>query len=246
MSDNFFKRLFGGKTRHSKIVRKDEIVVKKDEMNAINECYNTLKDNILFMSGENKPQVIQFESSVEGEGKTTVCANLAVSLSFNEKRILVVDLDFRRPRINRFFSLSNEVGLVDYMSDKAKIEEVIKHTEYAGLDIITRGSEIFNPSLLLTSEKFAKLISSLREKYDYIFLDSAPVLQVSEYIHISKVSDGVLFVVAYGKAQKKEIHEASELLKRSGARVLGSVMNFYKSGSGGYYGNKYYYYGEEK
>ena len=246
MSCNFFKRLFGIKKRSKKIVRKDEIVVKKDEMSSINECYNTLKDNILFMSGESKPQVIQMESAVEGEGKTTVCTNLAVSLSFNEKKVLVIDLDFRRPRVNRFFALSNDVGLVDYMSDKVTLEEIIKHTEYSGLDVITRGSEIFNPSLLLTSEKFAKLIAASREKYDYIFLDSAPVLQVSEYIHISKVSDGVLFVVAYGKAQKKEIHEASELLKKSGARVLGSVMNFYDVRSGGYYGNKYYYYGEQK
>ena len=242
MSGKFLSRLFGTKKRSKNTERKVDIVVKKGDMSSISECYNTLKDNILFISGENKAQVIQIESAVKSEGKTTVCCNLAVSLSFNEKKVLIIDLDFRRPHVNRFFSLPNENGIVDYMSDKVSLDDIIKSTEYAGLDIITRGTEIFNPSLLLTSEKFSELIASLRDKYDYIFLDSAPVLQVSEYIHILKISDGVLFVVACGQTQKKEIHEASELLKKSGARVLGSVMNFYNVRSNGYYGSKYYSY----
>ena len=246
MADNIFKRLLCGRNRGKEIKRIDTISVTKDGSSDINECYNTIKDNILFMSGEDKPQVIQMESSIAGEGKTTMCCNLATSLSFNDKKVLIIDLDFRRPRVNKFFKVTNENGLVDYMSDKVSLDDAIKKTSYENLDILPRGSSIYNPSLLLTSEKFALLINELRETYDYIFLDSPPVLQVSEYIHVSKVADGILFIVAYGKVKKRELKDSSALLRKTGGKIIGTIMTFYDLKKGGYYGNKYYYYGQQK
>ena len=218
----------------------------KDGVSDVNECYNTIKDNILFMSGEDKPQVIQMESAIAGEGKTTVCCNLATSLSFNNKKVLIIDLDFRRPRVNKFFKVTNENGLVDYMADKIGLEEAIKKTSYENVDVMPRGSSIYNPSLLLTSEKFAALVNDLRKIYDYIFLDAPPVLQVSEYIHVSKVSDGILFIVAYGRTKKHELRDCSDLLRKTDSKIIGTIMTFYDLKKGGYYGNKYYYYGQQK
>ncbi len=218
----FFLPFF--KSRKRENISREEAVVVTNEINSINECYNTLKDNILFMTDVEKNKVIQIESSVSGEGKTTLACNLAVSFSFNQKKVLVMDLDFRKPRVNRLFMVPNENGLVDYISDKATLDQIIKKTKYDGVEVITRGSAIYNPSFLLTSEKFAAFMETLRGMYDFIILDAPPVLQISEYTHISKVSDGVLFAVCFGKTRKSQLRDAAELLKKSNIRVIGSVL----------------------
>lgn len=220
---NFLYNFFAIKTTKKKIDREEAIVVT-DALNSINECYNTLKDNLLFMTDIEKNKVLQIESSVSGEGKTTLACNLAVSLSYNKKKVLVIDVDFRKPRVNRLFHVPNENGLVDYISKKITFEQLIKKTKYEGVDVITRGSPIYNPSYLLTSESYGQLIEKLRGMYDIIILDSPPVLQISEYTHISKHSDGVLFVVSYGKTKKSELADATDLLKKAGINVIGVVM----------------------
>ncbi len=212
--------------RNIKKTKREEAIVVTEGMSAINECYNSLKDNLLFMCDNGKNKVIQVESSYSGEGKTTLTCNLAVSLSFNKKKVLVMDLDFRKPRVNRLFNISNENGLVDFISEKISYEELIKKSSYEGVDVITRGSGIYNPSFLLTSDRFISLMQKLRDEYDFILLDCPPVLQISDYIHVSKVCDGVLFVVKYGKTKRSQVKEAATLLKKDNINVIGTVMTF--------------------
>ena len=220
---SFFSAFVPGKAKRK--MKREEAIVVTNEINAINECYNTLKTNLLYLSDENL-KVIQVESSISGEGKTTLGCNLAVSMSFNDKKVLVVDLDFRKPRINRLFNVLNENGLVDYMSEKISLDQLIKKSSYKNVDVITRGSAIYNPSMLLTSKKFFDLMAQLRGMYDFIILDAPPILQIAEYTHISKVSDGVLFVVCYGKTKRSQIMESADLLKKNNINVIGSVMTF--------------------
>ena len=212
--------------RNIKKTKREEAIVVTDGMSAINECYNSLKDNLLFMCDNGKNKVIQVESSYSGEGKTTLTCNLAVSLSYNKKKVLVMDLDFRKPRVNRLFKISNERGLVDFISDKISYEELIKKSSYEGVDVITRGSAIYNPSFLLTSDRFKSLMQKLRDEYDFILLDCPPVLQLTDYIHVSKVCDGVLFVVKYGQTTRSKVKEAAALLKKDNINVIGTVMTF--------------------
>lgn len=242
----FFSAFAPNKT-HKKM-RREEAIVVTDEINSVNECYNTLKANLLYMTDIEKNKVIQIESSVSGEGKTTLASNLGVSISFNEKKVLVIDLDFRKPRVNRIFNVSNENGLVDFISDNIGFDKLIKQTSYANVDVITRGSAIYNPTLLLTSKRFTDLMQKLRGMYDFIILDSPPVLQVAEYTHISKVSDGVLFVVCYGQTKRSQIMEAADLLNTNGVRVIGSVLTFVdnKDPYSYYYGSYKARYGYDK
>ena len=240
----FFSNFFAIKTPRRDIERQKGIVVT-NQLNSINECYNALKDNLLFMTDIEKNKVLQIESAISGEGKTTLACNLAVSLSFNKKRVLVVDVDFRRPRVHVEFKIPNENGLVDYISKKIEFKDLIKHTAYEGVDVINRGSSIYNPSYLLTSDAFAELIKKLRDMYDVIILDSPPILQISEYTHISTHSDGVLLVTCYGKTRKSELAEAADLLKKADINVIGVVMTRVDSKDpySYYYGNynsKYY------
>ena len=230
---------------HKKKKRNDfqsKIIVSEDFSAVGSTGYTRLKDNILYMNADGNCKVIQIESSLSHEAKTTVISNLAVSLGITEKKVVVVDLDFHRPKLHRMFELEKENGIAEYMQGVCDAEGIIKKTNYKNVDIVTRGVDIYNPSITFLSEKFANLIKLLREKYDYVLLDCAPVLQVSDYIHISKISDGVLFVIAYGKTTKSQVVEAINLLKKNDIKILGSVFSMYDRKKDREYNPYYKYY----
>lgn len=231
--------------KKKKVENADVIVVKENSLSSKAEGYNRLNDNILYLNADGNTKVIQLESAVAHEGKTTVACNLAVSLGLTDKKVIIVDLDFRKPKIHQKFGLANENGLAEYMLGTVEKEALIKKTEYKNVDIVSRGAKIYNSSLVLISDKFKKLIAELRDEYDYVILDCAPVLQVSDYIHIGRVSDGVIFLVAYGMTTRKQVADAVKELKKNGANILGTVFSMYdrkKDKGYGDYGKGYYSY----
>ena len=233
--------LFKNKSR--KGLMKERIIVSEGDSRFGSHGYTRLRDNLIYINSDGTKKVIQIESAVAKEGKTSVVANLAVSLGLTDKKVVVVDLDFRRPRSHRIFDCSKEQGISEYLIGAKTKEEIIKHTKYANVDLVTRGAEIYNPALVLVSEKFKELIAYLREVYDFVLLDCAPVLQVSDYIHISKVSDGALFVVSYGRTTKAQVSDAVKELRKNGVNILGSLFTMYdrkKDSHYGYYYGKYY------
>lgn len=237
--------LFGKK--HDQGLRKERIIVSEGSSRFGSHGYTRLRDNIIYINSDGNHKVIQIESAMAKEGKTSVTANLAVSLGLTEKKVVVVDLDFRRPRLHRVFKLTKENGIAEYMMDTIGFDQVVKPTQYKNVDLVTRGTEVYNPALILVSDKFKELIAKLREKYDFVLLDCAPVLQVSDYIHISKVSDGALLLVAYGRTTKTQVAEAVKELRKNDIAILGTMFTMYDRkkdsrygyGYGGYYG-KYY------
>ncbi|MBQ7348914.1 MAG: CpsD/CapB family tyrosine-protein kinase [Clostridia bacterium] len=222
-----------------------KIIVKEGVQTSGVEGYNRLKDNILYMNADDKKKILQIESAVKGEGKTTVTCNLAVSLGLTDKKVIVVDLDFHRPRTHRLLKVEKETGIAEFMLGNAEKKDVIKKTEYKNVDCITRGAEIYNASLVLASDKFKDFIRGLKDEYDYVLLDCPPVLQVSDFIHIADVSDGVLFMVAYASTTKAQVAEAIREIKKSGSEILGTVFTMYDKkkdktfDNGAYYGYGY-------
>ena len=219
-----------------------KIIVSEDFSSVGSTGYTRLKDNILYMNADGDCKVIQIESSLSHEAKTTVISNLAVSIGITEKKVMVMDLDFRRPKLHRMFELEKEKGLAEFMQGNLSKQEIIKKTKYKNVDVITRGVDIYNPSITFLSEKFANLVNELRDEYDYILLDCAPVLQVSDYIHISKISDGVLFVIAYARTTKNQVIEAINLLKKNNIKILGTVFSMYDRRKDKEYNPYYKYY----
>ena len=204
------------------------------------DSYYRLKDNVIYYSDNGKNKVFQIESSIAGEGKSTVIVNLAVSLAKSNKKVLILDLDFRRPKVHRVFGVPNFNGLAEYMLGECGKEDLIKRTEY-GVDIINRGKSAHNASIIFTSDKFKALIDECKEKYDYVLFDCPPVLMVSDYIHIAKLSDAIIFVVCSGITRRSQLSEAVELLHRADANIFGTVLTFRKNAKIGPRYSKYYY-----
>ena len=210
------------------------IFLTENGKSTFDESITVLKDNLLLFADSGK-KVFQFESSINGEGKTTLVANVAVSLAKHKKKVVVVDLDFRNPGLYKSFGVSDEKGLGDYFYEETHDEDLIKTTEY-GVDVITVGKEISNPSLALSSDKMIELIEKLKKVYEFVLLDCSPIVTSSDYMHITKFADGVIMVVSTDYVKKPVVLESVRLLKKLNANVLGSVMTFVPQNSV-FYGN---------
>lgn len=227
-----------GKKNH--VSRSESIYYDKGFGN-IKEAIDRLKDNVLYYAIDGSKKVIQFESSISGEAKTTTTVNLAVALGESGKKVVVIDLDFRKPRVHRAFRLDNENGISDYLIDKIDKKTLLKQTDYNNVTVISRGSEVQNPTSILTSDKMSNLIEELKNEYDFVLLDCPPVLMISDYIHISRLSDGVIFNMAYGKTKKAQVKEAISLLRKNNIPIIGSVFTFYDPKRANSYGDYQYY-----
>ncbi|MBE5757163.1 MAG: CpsD/CapB family tyrosine-protein kinase [Clostridiales bacterium] len=201
----------------------EAIVVTNNSFSYANECFNRLKDNLLLYMDGGRKKVISMQSSVSNELKTTVTCNLAVSLGYSDKKVLVIDLDFRRPSVHRAFSVTNKTGIVEIMLEKSTFTDAVQKTEYENVDVLTRGDKVYNPSFILTSERFFSLIEEAKKVYDVILLDTAPVLEVSDYIHLSKITDGSIFLVAYGSTKKSMVKESVNEIKKNGIEIISVV-----------------------
>ena len=219
-----------------------KIVVGKKA--GLSDSYYKLKDNIIYSSDNGKNKVFQIESAVSGEGKSTVISNTAVALAKSGKKVVVVDLDFRRPKTHRIFEVTNLSGITEYMLGECDQSALIKKTSY-GVDVVNRGKAAHNASIIFTSDKFKGLIEDLKKQYDLVLFDCPPVLLVSDYIHFSKLSDMIIFVACAGITHRNQLKEAYELMKKCNPNILGTVMTYRNQGKfslryGAYYKTNYY------
>ncbi|NLF26221.1 MAG: polysaccharide biosynthesis tyrosine autokinase [Deltaproteobacteria bacterium] len=210
---------------------------------AASEAFRTLRASILLSSADDPQRIILVASALQGDGKTTVASNLAVTLAQAGHRTVVVDADLRRRRLQqRFHGRATCRGLTDYLTGQATLEEVSIHSLVRGLVVIAAGSAAPNPAELVGSSKMRELLLRLRDTYDYVLLDSPPVLTVSDAIMLSAMVDGVVFVVRSTDTERKSALRGLELLRQVQARVLGVVLNAFNSESSpGDYGYAYGY-----
>ena len=211
-----------GVFKKKKFTEEQRIVISKHGSSPVDESYIRLKDNVLFR-GENGLKVVQVVSSISGEGRSTMVGNLAVSLSFNNKKVVVLDLDFKKPKLAKIFGIEESLGIGDYLLGECDLEQIINKTEN-GVDVIGKGLAIQNTSFALGSDKFKELIDRLKEKYDFILLDCAPILTSSDYIHEVKVSDGVLLTVSTNFVKRSAVRDTVKLLNKISANIIGCVM----------------------
>ena len=213
-------------------------VVEKDPKSIAAETYKVLRTNIEYSSYDRDLQVLVVTSTQPKEGKSTTAGNLALSLAQDDKKVILVDCDLRRPSVHKKFFLSNTLGVTEVILGKKNIEEVVQKYN-SNLDILTSGKIPPNPSEMLGSEQMTKFLMDLRDIYDYVILDTAPILAVTDSQILSTKADGVIFIVMAGKAKKDEILQAKSQLDKVKAPIIGSVLNNIDTSDNK---NQYYYY----
>mgnify|MGYP006297527591 CR=1 FL=1 len=222
--------------------RKEELYVKKYPKSPVSESFRFIRTNLRYMNPDDETKVIGITSTSEQEGKSTVAANLGIALSLEYDKVIVVDADLRKPKLNQFFGITNASGLSDYLSANIDYPEIIKETKEKNLDIITTGNIPPNPAELLNSHKIEKLLKSLKNDYDKVIIDTAPIIPVSDTVTLSPKLDGVLIIVAANQTDKELLIKTKDILENVNANILGTILNKYPVKSGGYYYQKSYYY----
>ena len=228
------------------------IVLKENRNSVMMEVYRSLRSNLPFVLKPDQ-QVILFTSTQAGEGKTCVSSNLAASMAFAGKKVLIMGLDIRKPRLAGIFNLSEtEKGLSDFLSrmpdDYKFLESVIQKTTVSdNLDIIPAGTIPPNPAELLERENLASAVNYLKKKYDYILMDTAPVGLVSDTLTIAKLADVVLYVVRANYTLKADMGFINTLYENDRLPNINIVFNAVKQNNSAHsYYNQGYYYGSGK
>lgn len=207
----------------------------------LREAYKTLRTNVNFALADTEGcKVILVTSAMQSEGKSLTALNLAISLAQTEAKVLIIDCDLRRPKLNRLLGTSANIGLSNLLMDPKKLTGTIFKHEQLGISVILSGDIPPNPSELLASARMQSLITALRGKYDYIIIDTPPVDMVIDSVVLAPMSDGVLFVVKADQSERGAVIHAMEQLEYAKAKVLGFVFNGMNSESGSGYG-KYRY-----
>ena len=208
----------------------------KDQMNngsassnptvfAAKEAYRTIRTNLMFSLAKKGCRTILFTSSVQGEGKTTTAANVAFSLARSNKKVLLVDLDLRRPRVHRLVKKPNSPGLTNILSGFSTVEEACHRKVFPNLDVICAGTLSPNPSELVASEGMAELLKKMQPEYDFIILDTPPVNVVSDALTLVDHIDGIILIVRPNFTPRKEVQKAIEQIRFVGGKILGVVAN---------------------
>jgi succinoglycan biosynthesis transport protein ExoP len=205
------------------------------------EAFRELRTNLQFLEVDHPPRVIVVTSAIPSEGKTTTAVNLALSLAEAGHHVALVEGDLRRPRISKYLGLIGSVGLSTVLAGQATVDEVLQPTKYEGLQVLASGPLPPNPSELLGSEASRALLFELRSKFDYVIVDGAPLLPVTDSAVLTTHSDGALLVTRYGHTKTNELVRAIGNLDTIGAHVLGVVLALTPSKKGDMYSYSYNY-----
>lgn len=214
-----------------------------DGDSAVSEAFRLLRTNMAFMSRKGAPQqVVTFTSFNEGAGKTFVARNLALSLTYAKKRVVLLDLDIRKGTLSRHFG-AGHVGVTNYLADPSlTVDDVIQHLD--PFDIVPAGAVAPNPAELLMDDRLDGLVSVLRERYDYVIADNVPVGLIADASIANRIADLTLFVVRAGRLDRRQLPDIERLYADHKLRNMAVVLNGVDHHGNGYgYGYGRYGYG---
>ena len=214
---------------------------------SVREAFKTLRTNFLFCGDDIKTVLVT--SCVKNEGKSTISLELAKSLALSDKKVLLIDADLRKSIFATRYTINTEdvIGLSEYLSGQAQYNDIIYSTQNENLQMIFAGAVPPNPVELLGSVKFDNLIKGVRETYDYVIIDAAPLGAVIDASAISAFVDGAILVITANEISYRFAQDVKSQLERSNCKVLGAILNRIPMKSGSYYNNYYKkYYGRYK
>ncbi|RJQ42893.1 MAG: polysaccharide biosynthesis tyrosine autokinase, partial [Nitrospiraceae bacterium] len=196
-----------------------------DNTQVLTESFRSIGTWIKFANSSVKPRQILVTSPLEGEGKTLVSINTAMSLLNVVGKGVIIDADFRRPCVHTSLDLDNSTGLSSFLSGTSEFDQLIKKSSVTGLDVITSGPMPHNPSEVLNSDRMRELMDALSAMYDFIVIDSAPLLGLSDSLILSASVDSVMLVVKSGQTPKDALIQSNKVLLKVATKILGVVLN---------------------
>ncbi|MDY0082625.1 MAG: CpsD/CapB family tyrosine-protein kinase, partial [Ignavibacteriaceae bacterium] len=209
------------------------------------ESFRALRTRIQFSrpDKENLKTIVVTSPSPQ-EGKTFVTINLAGSFAQTEKKVLLVDCDLRKPRIHRVFEVKKDPGLIDYLVGEKSLDEVIHKSSLKNLYYLTAGTIPPNPSEMLDSKQMDDFLAIVREKYDYVIIDSPPIIAITDAEILTKKVDGTILVVSSEVTEFPMMERANQIILHDQTTMIGTVLNNFDTNSayGSHYKYKYYYY----
>lgn len=234
-------------------VVKDEqanLISHTNSKSPVSEAFRTLRTNIQFSSIDKEIKTLIVTSSSPTEGKSTIAANMAITMAQSDKKVLLIDCDLRKPRVHKVFGMNNLEGLTNIlMGEKVLSDLVHKDEALENLNVVTSGPIPPNPAELMGSKRMKDFLDKIKEEYDIIILDTPPVGLVTDSAVLSTISDVVILVTAFGQTDIDMSKRAKELLDKVNANIIGVVLNKVPTEGRSYYKYHYYqyydYYGEE-
>ena len=227
---------------------KKELIVQRNPKSPIAEMFRTLRTNIQFMNSKKELRTILVTSTMPGEGKSWVSANLAITFAQTGKRVCIIDADMRKGRMANLFQTDLIPGLSNYLSgidnrgkdDEMDIIKHIKPTEIDNLFLIPAGNVPPNPAELLGTETTVKMLDKLKEIFDIIILDGTPAMLVTDALILSRIVDTTILVASHKSTKKDDLEKIKKSIENVGGRIAGVVLNR-KPVKAKEYSTSYYY-----
>ncbi len=226
---------------------KENIIVKQGNRSAINEMFRLLRTNLNFLNHNKKQQTILFTSSISGEGKTFITINLGVTLALSDKKVVVLGLDLRKPKMGLYMDDDDEgKGITNYLIGQNSIAEIVKiYAAVPNLHYITSGPVPPNPAELILSKKMEILLQELAQQYDYILIDTPPIGLVSDALLLRDKVDNILVVVRHKYTHKGMVKHLDMMYQNKELERASIIFNGVKQGKGYGYGAYQYGYNQE-
>lgn len=224
------------------------LIANTDAKSPVSEAYRTIRTNIKFsnIAGQ-ELKTIMLTSATPNEGKSTTISNLAVVMAQAGHSVVLCDCDFRNPTQHKIFGLHNK-GLSNCVATGSNVMDIIQQTSVPNLYVLTSGPVAPNPSELLASQNMVDILEELKQHFDYVLVDTPPIMPVTDAAVVSAKVDGTILVIASGTVSPSVAVEAKTRLEQAGAHLLGVVLNKVDVGANSHYGygyGYYYYYGHE-
>lgn len=194
------------------------------------ESFRALAANLKYVAVDRDLRVVLVTSSASGDGKSSTSIGLAASLAESGNRVLLIDADLRRSSIARQLQLEGSVGLTSILVGDVSFEDAVQRSEPLDIDFVASGSLAPNPGQLITSQRLAGMVEKARASYEYVIIDSAPALAVSDALRLADITDGVLLVARAGRTRRKQVTAVLQSLKSTRKDVVGVVLNAVKRG----------------
>lgn len=206
---------------------RSEIIVNTRPKSNISENIRTIRTNLQFASASKKVKTILISSSISGEGKSFISANLAAAFAQTDKKVLLIDADLRRGRVHEIFKMKSNKGLSNLLleDDIKEMKHYIVKTDVDNLYVLTRGTIPPNPSELLNSDKMKEVFDTLEEIFDYVIIDGVPAVGLPDALILSKYADAIMLVCSIKYTPMNALINAKQAFERIGVPVTGVVVN---------------------